>query len=81
MENTLLVSSPNVSGNVGSCEVKSVSFEKDSFHTMTVATNSCTGQIISQNVYFDWSIVYFPFCFVFAILVLNLFFVNFKKSY
>jgi len=75
MENTLLVSSPNVSGNIGSCEVKSVSFEKDSFHTMTVATNSCSGQIISQNVYFDWSIVYNPFL---AVFMMYLFFLGLK---
>lgn len=54
MEKTnVIVGSPNVSGNIGSCEIKSTNFQKTLFTKQTTAVNSCTGEIFSQSVYFD----------------------------
>lgn len=61
MENTkVIVGGANVSGNIGSCEIKSNSFSTNSWRTQTVAVNSCTGEIISTKEYFDYGIIYFP---------------------
>ena len=54
MNKTAVVAiSPNISGNVGSCAVTSNSFQKTLFTVETVAVNSCTGEVVSQSVYFD----------------------------
>lgn len=54
MEKTnVIVGGSNVNGNIGSCEIKSNSFNKDFWNIQTVAVNSCSGEIISSNVYFD----------------------------
>lgn len=50
MDKTLLVGG-NVTGNVGSCEVKSDYYSVSFFKEQTTAVNSCTGQIIAQNTY------------------------------
>lgn len=55
MEKTIVVGSPNITGNIGSCEVKSQNIAINSFRTQTIATNSCTGQIIAQNTYTDYA--------------------------
>lgn len=44
----------NVSGNVGSCEVKSTDVKHSFFKIETVAVNSCSGQIVADNTYTDW---------------------------
>lgn len=50
MDNHLITNSPNITGNIGSCETKVVqatesriSFWK--INSVEIATNSCTGQI------------------------------------
>lgn len=56
MENTKtlnVISTPNIEGNIGSCEVKSTQFSKGFWKSETVAVNSCTGQIIADNIYVD----------------------------
>jgi len=69
MDKTIVVGSPNITGNIGSCEVKSQNISLDSFHTQTIATNSCTGQIIAQNSYFDYSsFIFITFGIVFALV-------------
>lgn len=68
MENTkVITTSPNIAGNIGSCEIKSDSFSKDSWYTTTIAVNSCNGQIVSQNTYFEWGIIYWPLIILFVI--------------
>lgn len=47
--NTQIVSSPNIEGNIGSCEIKSNTYSLDSWHNQTVAINSCTGEIVSTQ--------------------------------
>lgn len=55
MEKTnVIASSPNLVGNLGSCSVVSTNVSINSFYTETIAVNSCTGDIVSQNTYFDW---------------------------
>lgn len=49
----VIVGGSNVSGNIGSCEIKSDSYQKTLFTVQTTAINSCTGEIISQSTYFD----------------------------
>ena len=51
MDKTLIVGSPNINGNVGSCEIKSQEYRTDFWHYQTTALNSCTGEIIAQNTY------------------------------
>lgn len=71
MDKTLIVGSPNINGNVGSCEVKSDSFQKDFWHRETVAVNSCTGQIISESIYLDGSWVLFGLIVIVIILLIK----------
>lgn len=52
MDKTLIVGG-NVSGNVGSCEVKSDFYKVSFFKEETVAVNSCTGEIVAQNIYLN----------------------------
>lgn len=56
MENTKtlnVISTPNIEGNIGSCEVKSTQFSHSFWKSETIAVNSCTGQIVAQNIYLD----------------------------
>lgn len=53
MDKTLIVGSPNLTGNVGSCETKNVTFSKNFFLTENIQTNSCTGEILGKNTFFD----------------------------
>jgi hypothetical protein len=59
MTNTL-VNSENIVGNIGSCEVKSTTYALSSFYKETVAVNSCTGEIVSDTTWYDYSYVYMP---------------------
>lgn len=61
MENTKVIAvTPNVNGNIGSCEVKKTEYSKDSWHSGVILQDSCTGIIISHYEYYDWSYLYFP---------------------
>ena len=69
-----IVSTPNITGNIGSCEIKTSSMSVSSFYTQTMAVNSCTGEIVSQQTYYDYSYVYFPLVIiVMAILIFGTF--------
>ena len=59
MTNTL-VTSPNIEGNIGSCEVKSNTYDVSSFYSRTTAVNSCTGQIVNDTTYYQWGYIYIP---------------------
>jgi len=50
----------NVQGNIGSCEIKTTSIDLSSFYKQTIAVNSCNGEIVSSNSYYDWGYIYFP---------------------
>ncbi len=54
MKTNTLVSSPNIEGNIGSCAIQSTNIPLDSWHTQTIAINSCTGKVVSQTSYFEW---------------------------
>ena len=58
MTSSLLVSSPNIQGNVGSCTVNTVSNTVSQGLILDVQevtlTNSCTGQIVQQYQYTDY---------------------------
>lgn len=60
----------NVEGNIGSCEVKTATLSKSSFYTQTIAVNSCSGEIISNNTYYDWGYVYFPVTIVLVVALI-----------
>ena len=58
MATTNLISTPNIEGNIGSCEVKTVQnitgnqiWRKE---TTVIFTNSCSGEVIKENVYYDY---------------------------
>lgn len=67
MDKIIVTNGSGINGNVGSCEVKTAYVQKDSWNTTAIAVNSCTGQVIESNTYFDWSYIYFP---VMAVVVL-----------
>lgn len=80
MNTTNLISTPNIVGNIGSCSPQSVNTKVgDSFWTAdytTVITNSCTGNVISNNTYTDHTFVdvvgagaIFLFVFAFAVAI------------
>jgi len=71
MQTTNLVSTPNITGNIGSCEIKSDTFSKNSFYSTTVAVNSCTGEIVSQNTYYNYGYIYFPVIVIVTIVALR----------
>lgn len=73
--NTAIVPTSNVSGNIGSCEIKSDSYNVDLFHVQVVAVNSCTGRVISQNVMFDFDwFFYVPFALCIGVAFLKMVF-------
>lgn len=74
MDKTLIIPTNNLSGNIGSCEVKTTSLSVDSFHTRSIAINSCTGAIVSDNTYYDWEYVYAPGVIVIILIAVGLFF-------
>lgn len=60
MEKTnVIVGGSNVNGNIGSCEIKSNSYQKSLFYVETAAVNSCTGEIISKTTYWDSTWLWF----------------------
>lgn len=54
MTTTNLISTPNITGNIGSCEVKSITTAVSSFYNQVIVSNSCTGEIITNATYFDY---------------------------
>jgi hypothetical protein len=60
MNTNVIASSPNINGNIGSCEIKSNSYDVSSFYTRTTAVNSCTGEIINDTTYYQWGYTYIP---------------------
>lgn len=72
MTNTnVIASSPNISGNIGSCEVKSTDVSVTTFQVNTIAVNSCTGEIVSQHQYYDWTWILIPLIIVIIITTLR----------
>lgn len=68
MNTTTLVTSPNINGNIGSCEIKSNSYSVDYWHSQTTAVNSYTGQTIAQNTIFDSSgLLWLPITLIIAL--------------
>lgn len=54
MTTPIAVTSGNLTGNVGSCAINSTDVNVNSFTIETIATNSCTGQVIADHTYFNW---------------------------
>lgn len=59
MKNTL-VTSPNITGNIGSCKVESKTYPLSSFYKETVSVNTCTGEIVSSTTWYDYGYIYLP---------------------
>lgn len=72
-DTNIILGGGNIEGNIGSCEIKVTYVSMDSWHTTSMAVNSCNGQIVAQNTYFDWSPIYFPVIIIFVILCLVVF--------
>lgn len=60
----------NVSGNIGQCVVNTTSVDVSSFYKHSFAVNSCTGQIVGDYTYYDWSYVFFPSVVIICIFAL-----------
>ncbi len=68
MEKTnVIVGGSNVEGNIGSCEVRKTEYSKDSWNSGVILQDSCTGKIVGQYEYYDWSYIYFPLVIIFVI--------------
>ena len=70
MNTTNIVSTPNIEGNIGSCEVKTIQNTTGNqiwrTETTVIFTNSCSGEIIKENVYYN----YFPLLFISLVIIL-----------
>jgi hypothetical protein len=62
----IIVGSPNIEGNIGSCEVKNVEFNKNFYTIQNMQTNSCTGEIVGSNTFFDFALVLVLIAFFFV---------------
>ena len=69
MTNTL-VSSPNITGNIGSCKVDSQTYSLSSFYKETVAVNTCTGEIVSRTTWYDYGYIYQPTVIIFVMVAI-----------
>lgn len=77
MEKTnVIVGGSSVNGNIGSCEIKSNTHSINSFYNQTISINSCTGEIMSNNTYFDYGTMFLPFI---GLIIIGLFI--FAKKY
>ena len=68
MNNKLLVSD-GITGNVGECRINKESINVSSFYKRSIAVNSCSGEVVVDTTYFDFSI-YFPLVFAFIVLIM-----------
>lgn len=50
MEKAILAGG-DIEGNIGSCQVLSETFDIKPFKVQTIATNSCTGEIVANTTY------------------------------
>lgn len=73
MKTTNVISTPEITGNIGTCETKSVEalihggFWKKS--TQVIMTNSCTGEIVKDYQYESYNMTIF-FAFSFALFLI-----------
>lgn len=49
MEKPTVVVGGSVSGNIGSCEIKTTDINLSTVYKQTVAVNSCNGKVISKS--------------------------------
>jgi len=49
----IILPSEGIQGNIGDCKVNTKSYKVSSFTVETTAIDSCTGNIVAQNQYFD----------------------------
>lgn len=73
MKTNNIISTPDITGNIGSCEVKATteqignSFLKEQHQTVFV--NSCSGEVISKDVYTGYGGVWMVIVIGFVLLV------------
>ena len=68
MNNKLLVSD-GITDNVGECRINKESINVSSFYKRIVAVNSCSGEVVVDTTYYDFSI-YFPFAVPLIIVIM-----------
>lgn len=76
----ILTTSPNITGNVGSCAITSTDIKVNAFSTETVAFNSCTGGIVTQNTYIEYGKIGAILVLIFLIVLIGLFFKMIYKN-
>ena len=57
MNSLLIAASESIGGNIGSCQVHEVSGFVVVLHRQVYFINSCTGEILNSNLYFEWPLV------------------------
>ena len=55
--NTLIAASQNIQGNIGICQINETSGVISVFYKQVYFVNSCTGEIVNSNLFFDWPVV------------------------
>ena len=70
MTTTAVVTKGEVTGNIGSCQVNKTSVNVSSSYVQTIAINSCTGEVVADNTYYDWGYVYIPLAIVFIVVAI-----------
>ncbi len=58
MNNNVITTSPNIQGNIGSCQTKSITEKTgNTFFTETytvIMTNSCSGEVVNTQSYVEY---------------------------
>ena len=55
--NTLIAASQKIQGNIGICQINETSGVISVFYKQVYFVNSCTGEIVNSNLFFDWPVV------------------------
>jgi hypothetical protein len=74
----IIIGSPNIEGNIGSCEVKSTEFNKNFYTLQNIQTNSCTGEIVGSNTFLNPAVI---FSLIMFMVLVFLVFVVIKNMY
>lgn len=58
MTTTNIISTPEITGNIGSCKAENTTYAISSFYKQSTTVNSCTGQILRDVTFYDYSYIF-----------------------
>lgn len=71
MTTTNIISTPEITGNIGSCKAENTTYAISSFYKQSTTVNSCTGQILSDVTFYDFGYIYGPLIIVMILFILH----------